>query len=516
MSNTWGPVPLLTDQSSSFSAGSVNPSISALATRTDLLKARMDGFDGTASVGLMYRDTGLPSSDIKKGTIVSYDPDTATYAPASAEWSYSASVDGKLQPSGVSYVAGILLTDVDPADGEAFILCNGVISNHSMVSYLSADGAGDYYLTAGGLASKNPPAGSPRVYCYTKTASGKIIFKPQAPEYGGHTHDKFSLTNQWSTVASGMVPASLANKYAETAKCFKYTVDRIANPALYSILDGQSTNLTMCKNGVILGYDCWSFENSSIFVAVDIGPSDVMELFAISPIVGTSSAITDIVSESSLIKLEKARGVAYLSVDTESEVSVPASGTAVVGLDQNGIRTAPVVSSLHPGLGTTIGQHVDNAGNPVPGAFDIHSDTTLNSSLELNVTNLNGVIFGSTSSSIGYVFPAGTLASLDGSVRIPYSAGRIGARLNILINGRVSALDEFVADIVEYNPVNLTKADRSISTNQSNVVIGSTLSSLSVDLGAIGSDTLVAVKLQSNQTTSVEVLSVSLKLYTTQ
>lgn len=516
MSTAWGPVPLLNDYSSSFSAGSLNPSISALTNRTDLLKERLDGFDGTASVGLLYRDIGLSASDIHKGTLVSYDPAGGTYIPASAEWDYTNSEGEKLVPKTNSYVAGVLLTDVDPVDGSALIMCNGIISNTTLVNYLSPNGVGDYYLTVNGNASKTVPADSPRVYCYTRTASGKIVFKPQTPEYGGHTHDTYILNGSWTSVPAGSVPAAILNRYTSTSKCFKYNITRAATPGLYSILNSSNTSITISKNGEILDRGYWCFESNSIFIAENITSTDRVELFAISPITGVRSAVVDIVSETGLINLETARGVAYLAINSDSIVSSEPTGSAIVGFDSDNILTAPVVSEIHPGLGMSITPHIDPNGRPISGSFDIHNNSVLSSSIELNVSNLNGVIFGSTSSDIGYLFPAGITASLSGTVRVPYSAGRIGARFNILVNGRPTSLDIFNIRLTEYDQTNLTKSVKSASVDYSDMRSGTDISQLSADLGGVAGGSLLSVNLQSTQNTAVEVLSVSLELYNTQ
>lgn len=515
MSGNWVDVPQLVDGLSTFTAGSINPSISALVNRTDELKSRLDGIGGISAVGLCYRDTGLTGSGIARGTIVCYDKESGEYIPAAAQWDYSDTDAGKLIPSNSSYVIGVLVSDVDQYTGEGSILCNGTINSASLIDVLASEGPGDYYLTSNGNASLTPPERQPRIYCYTRTASGKLIFNPQSPEYGGHTHDKYRLNSGWQSVTGSAVPSAIRARYAVTSKCFKLTVTENNYPGLAASMDAVGSDMTLCLNGLILSANSWCIVSNEIFIAESVEASDSVELFLISPILGNRTTITDIKSDSDLFSFDVARGTAYLYINQESVHSTEPSGVAVAGIDNSGVAMVSVVNEIHPGLGISITPRTKSDGSTVPGSFDITANTALRTKLELNITNLNGVIFGGSSSGIGYIFPQGVRASMSGYVRTPYSDARIGARLHILAETLGTSIDTFEITGKSYDSTSLTSTSIRENTVLASAGSGG-LTDISVDLGEVGSDTLLSLSLSATQNTAVEVLSVSLELYNTQ
>lgn len=521
MGNIWDShIPRIVNGVTSFSETDINPIIDAIEERTSALKTSIDGLNGQC--GYIATLSGF-SSDCRKGTIVALDSD-GIYKPATAAWS----ADGldALAPSPLARIVGVLLEDVS-SSGNAAVLCDGWINDPELIAILTKNaGTGTYYLTSNGAADITPPKLGVIVPCFTYVDGGYsaisrcLIFRPQAPEYNGHTHNTYKVTGTWTTgLIEAEVPESILEAFKASGNASKLAIS--ANPELQYVVGSNSDHLVLVKNGLIMPPDSWCISGGYIYVAVSIMDSDTIYVGAIYPLVGTSPIVRSIESSNKLLEVYNRGGDITLALNTTPASDNDVTGYAVSTITSDGISTAPVVNRIYPGVAVTISNRRDEYNNIIPGSFEIHSTAALEKQLDFNITNLNGVLLGTDAEMVSYVFPA-VDASLCGTIRVPkFNATAVNCRINILARGNGSSIDDFVAKISSNTmpgiggsaplaAVASTTIDGVSGTSANNIY------RLSAELpaGMIKSDDFVSITLSSNQSSSVSVLTVSLELFT--
>ena len=443
------------DGISTFSANSLNPIIDALTVRTSFLKNSLDYLNG--SRGLIYTDTGF-SPEVSVGTILAWDSASKLYIPARPAFSNVVRADGSVAPAESSYVVGVLISEIS-SDGFGNILANGWIDgNNALISSILGDvdaPKGAYYLDAdnpgrvclAGDRNVNIP-----IYCLSYTGdSGTLVFNPRSPEYTGHSHGSAQLPAEgWVSVDKLEVPEHL--QVSGTAFS-RFDIDPTS--AAGSIVSSGMSNSVLVKNGVMVSTEDWclSEDNLRIYTAFAVLPSDDIKLFMISPLHGIDPVVhsVTVARNENILSIDNVNGniVLKTNFNTEGVANEELSGTAVVGINSaSGVATGPVVHKLSAGVGIDLSLAEDINGNKVPGCYVVSSANACAEHRDMQVLNLDGVLFGTDTDGVSFKFPEAIRSSLFGYFRLPhFEAGKFSAKLNIVLRGTGNSIPSGECDI---------------------------------------------------------------------
>lgn len=510
---TWPEtVGLIVDGISTFSADSLNPIINALATRTAFLKNSLDNLNG--SCGLLYTDTGF-SPEVSVGTILAWDSEAKLYIPARPAFSDIVRADGSVAPAESSYVVGVLISEIS-SDGFGTILANGWIDgNNALISSILGDvdaPKGAYYLDAdnpgrvclGGAKDINVPT-----YCLSYTGdSGTLIFNPRAPEYTGHSHHKYTLSNDGWEVYS-ILP------YRD-----KFTSD---DPVFISMLKNSNLdNLTLTKNGAIVSANSWTvdLDNNSILTTFDVLDFDELVLHSISPLNGLDPLVHSIKVEKDNVLLTASSSNGNVELATNFEpTDTELKGTAISAIKESGVINCPVVHSISAGPGAVLSNAIDETGNAVPGSYVISSSAVCANQIDMQISNLDGVLFGTDVNKVCYVFPTNHTSSLFGSFRIPhFTGGKFEVKLNLVVRGNGDSIPGFD---VYYEKIQFPEDGGSVkaltgTVTNTNAIAGTSTGNYyrtSATLGYVISDELLSCKLSmEGSAKAVQLISASIEL----
>ena len=528
-------VDTIVDGVSKFNADCINPIINALKARTEYLKGTVDNLNNS-NCGLVFTDYGFSPEVVSKGkgSILAWDG--SQYILASAKFDTNFRDNGSMAPADSSYVIGILLTEVDNS-GYGTILAHGWSSDPELISIVTGGHSlrevephtGAYYLADNGSAVCGEAVDfSLPVYCFTYTGTDKLIVNPRVPEFTGHSHGKFMFErSKWVPISEAELPDKVKEHIGNSGTTFyTYNASDDDTGVLTDILRPCVPEKAMLTNdGVAMNSDDWYFTDTAVYVAFSVSVSREIVLYTIAPLIGVEPMVHSLVFSggSKLFSVTNSDGnVAITFNDTGTPLS-GYPGTAVGSItNNNGVQTVPVVHALGAGAGVDITSAKDEAGNSVPGVYVIHSADRSRSQIDMNVCNLDGVLFGVDKFRVSYKFPSGVTSSLYGTFRIPHFSGaaKYVGKLNIIVQGSGTSIESATATVT---PIYMPTAEE-----PSNAMIGQsfTLNSISttqeqkyyivsVELteGICISDALVHCKLTFDKPAqAVTVLGISIQL----
>lgn len=511
------PLPRIVDGQTTFSAADMNPIIDAIEDALSTIKSHVDQ---TGYCGYIAELSGF-STSCTKGTIIALGGEDGTiYVPAEARWSEVVDSGGSLIPAKESIIVGVLLADPDSSN-RAPVLCSGWLDDPATIVAMVGPtaSAGIYYLNTAGKASTTPAATGVVIPCFTYLAAGagsrgKLIFNPSAPEFQSHSHDLLRLTGVWEQIN----PADLPDQLNATSSASRLNVSG-NNQAILDLVRRGSNKLTLYKNGIVVSNDDWCIVDEFIYVAFSVVASDRFDLAAVVPNTGITPYIDSVTSNANILDIHSLGGDVFVDFKPELLSNQNFTANTITELSSSGIKTAPVVHQIYPGAGITIGAHRNN-GVVIPGCYDIHNEALFSSQIDLNITNLNGVLLSNDEELVCYTFPAGVTASMFGSTRIPKLSGSVKCRLNVMAKGNGSTLPDMTGVVkiqampTVNNPAGATAALSHTVSGQSNTSIDAVYLLSCADIGYVSGDSIVSVKLQANNpATAVHVLAVSLELY---
>ena len=512
-------LPRVVDGKTTFSAADMNPIIEAVEDKLSSIKNYVDQ---VGYCGYIAELSGF-SSTCAKGTIIALGGEDGTiYVPAEACWSKAVDGGGSLVPATESIVIGVLLTDPD-SSGKASVLCAGWVDDPAIISAMVGTSAssGLYYLNDNGKAATKPSDTGVVVPCFTYLASGagtqgKLIFNPGPPEFQSHSHDLFRLRGTWEQITAADLPDQLVG--TDGASKLSITDN---NPALISLLKIGAKKIALYKNGVVVNGESWCISDDFIYVAFNAIDSDIFDIAAVVPNTGITPYISSITSNANVLDIHSLGGDVFIDFKPEIKSTQNFTANTITELTGGGVSTAPVVHQIFPGAGITVGAHKDIDGNVIPGCYDVHNEALFSSQLDLNITNLNGVLLGNEEGLVSYVYPAGVVSSIYGGTRIPKIAGPVKAKINVVAKGNGYSIPDMTATIkiqsmptVE-EPAALYNTRSHTVAGQSNTAIDKAYLLTCDDIGYVTGDAIISIKLQAERPqAAVQVLAVSLELYT--
>lgn len=450
MSFEWSnSVNLIKDGVSRFCGDDLNPIIEALDNRTLFLKNHLDHLQNS-NCGLVYTDTGFDETVMAfgKGAVLAWDAVKGTYTLASAEFDTNVREDGSMTPADKSYVIGILITNIDNA-GYGTILAHGWSSDEELISIVtggmslheSSPATGAYYLGRDGKAVRGEALDFQLpVYCFTYTGTGKLVVNPRVPEFTGHSHGKFIFDDRW--VKTDDLPTAVEEVIGDSGNVFyKYEATQDSSGNLTYMLNSVVRAKALLTNdGVALNSNDWAFTKDAVYVAFDVTNSSEIILYTIAPLIGVEPLVkaVEVVGDSKLLDVTNSYGVAKLHFNDSTTERAEYTGTAVGEItNKGGVKTTPVVHALGAGAGIDITHAMDAVGNDVPGAYIIHSTDHSRNQIDMNICNLDGVLFGTDTDRVSYKFPAGVTSSMYGTFRAPHfhAGSSYAGRINLIVKG---------------------------------------------------------------------------------
>ena len=386
------------------------------------------------------------SADCKLGTLLAIDAD-GTYIPAIAAWSGSVGRNGCSIPALSSYVIGVLVSDV--AAGSGLILCDGVITDPDIVSAMIPasveDDTGAYYLSTqtAGLAKRGPDSESDIVtYCFshrrennsptpTDKTSGNmtrtIIFRPTAPEYAGHSHHCVEFSSEWQHF---MIDTD-ANAYGSVTKI------STASEA-GKLLELSASSVELLQNGTQLPRDRWDYrlhKDDTYEITlnrVTVIADDKFMLCGTTPFTAREPIVRGLrygKTSEGLFKFSGLYGQLEMSINTNTVTPDQFTGTAVLSLTDDGMKTGPVVQEVVAGPGISV-------ASKTPGRLVISNESISQTYLDMQVCNLDGVILGSGDIFTSFVFPKDVTSRLYGTLRVPhFGDSTMTGKIRLLVRG---------------------------------------------------------------------------------
>lgn len=537
MSYQWSNIiPRIIDGVTRFGASGLNPILDALENRTLYLKTHLERLENS-NCGLVYTDRGFSPEVVAKGkgTILAWDAKKSQYIPASAKFDTNIREDGSVAPADSSYVIGILITDV--VDGYGTILAHGWSSDLELISIVTGGKSsvedptglnGAYYLYDDGEARKGEAADFDLpVYCFTYTGTGKLIVNPRVPEFTGHSHSKFIFTNNWEKVGLVDLPTSVADAIGDSGEVFcKYSVDLDDTGSLKRmLLECVSSKAMLTNDGVAVNSTDWAFTKDAVYVAFDTTVSSEIVLYTIAPLIGVEPLVRtlSVVGDSKIIQTNRDSGYVSLMFNDNTTALDSYTGSAIGAISNgDGIQTTPVVHTLGAGIGIHITHAVDAQGRDVPGVFVIHSTDRSCNQIDMNVCNLDGVLFGTDIDKVSYKFSAGMTSSLYGVFRVPRhdSNTQYTGKINVIVKGNGGTVSDGTVAVTTIpmpssdNPVTAyTNAEYTLTGLTSSALEKYYLLTVPLATGSCPSDALLNCKLTfESPDAPVTVVGISLQL----
>lgn len=489
MSFEWSElVSRVVDGVTRFCGNDINPIIDALDKRTLYLKNHLNNLENS-NCGLVFSDCGFSPEVVAKGrgSILAWDG--SQYILASAKFDTNFRDNGSMAPADSSYVIGILITDIDSL-GYGTILAHGWTSDAELISIVTNGHSlrepeprtGAYYLADNGTAvcgeavDFNLP-----VYCFTYTGTDKLIVNPRVPEFTGHSHGKFLFDPaKWAQIAEADLPDTVKEHIGNSGTTFYvYKASDDSTGTLARLLQPCVPDKAVLTNdGVAMNYDDWYFTDTAVYVAFSVSISREIVLYTIAPLIGVEPMVHSIVFAEGgrLFSVTNSDGNVAVTFNDTCTPLDSYTGIAVGSItNNNGVQSVPVVHTLGAGAGIDITQAEDDAGNGVPGVYVIHSSDRSRNQIDMNVCNLDGVLFGVDKLRVSYKFPSGVTSSLYGTFRIPHFSGvaKYVGKLNVIVQGSGNSIEAATAT--------LTPVHMPTSEEPSNAIIGQafTLDSIS-------------------------------------
>lgn len=508
-------VPRVQNGITRWSAEDLNPIINALDSNINQVASAMDTMAGDA--GYIFTDTGF-SADCKKGMLIAYDAETARYIPAAAAWSADRAANGGLIAADSAYVVGMLMTDIDD-NRNGVIMAAGWTTNQEIIGLAVPEGVpGRYYLSVDGKATLLSSGASSilPVYCFYYTATGKLILNPQRPDVSNHAHTSYSL----NPALWGAVGSSDATDLPSTAK---YVYNTAADANLSTLLNTYQSGQSLVYNGQEVAKDQWGITATGYIymnvVGEDGAPSvlhTITPFFGVEPIVRAIG----IADGNRVLSAAELAGTVMLDCSFSQNGGVGNSATAVVGIDNTGIRVGSVVSALEAGPGIELAQMQDSAGNSVPGGLTISSTSVSETLLDMVIVNANGVGLGGGPNQASIVFPSGQTSSALLAFRVPaHTVSNLQGVLNAWVYGNGGIINAFSANVTIMTPptTDTPAAVPSASAVSVNAINGTDTAHIynmeSAAFGPLPGNAMVYVELiATNPTTSVAVASVGIRL----
>lgn len=401
--------------------------------------------------GLIYTDiAALDSAIIENlaeytGRLLAWDSQSNKYILANASWEASETAgdsDFRLVPADSSYVIGALVgtQETEATDGaktfQITILSHGWTADADLIHKLTGGSAvtGPYYLTTEGRAVPKIDGIKLElpVYCFTYTSTGKVIFNPRVPERYGHNHGAYDLAVEDFDINGLYTPSN--NSQVTTAL--------------------NSNQVYLFKNGELLtaGME-YTLTAGTLKLATPPVTGDVIKLFTVSPTIGFEPlvrSVTVATDSENLLEVTTDRGDVELSfkgtADTENRDKL--TGVAVLDL-ANGVTTGPVVQQIVAGAGVSVAPVKDAEGAEVNGTYQVSANNGIFDHRDMQVCNLDGVLFGVDDTKVSYKFPAGVESSLYGTFRLPHFAASASysVELHLIVAGATGTVSGLSAEV---------------------------------------------------------------------
>ncbi len=404
MSNIWpNDVPLVEDGKTTFSAADMNPIINALVARTNYLK-NVSHVTG-AKNGYSITDIGF-TADCTQGTLVYYNPEEGKYYPAKALWDSANTDNNGLRAGMESYVKGVVITPI-AADTTATILCEGWLADDSLCTKLiPSKQAGNYYLTENGELSQVPSKNVPVVFCCTYTTSGKLYISPKEPQVFGHSHAGVTVAG------TSFTQPQAAMNVPDTAKA---VYDLTTDNALRSLLTASKDSALLIGNGILLNKGTWGFTDVYLYTNFAVHADDVYTVYGVTPILGDLSIVRNVRVEptNKLLTASVYNNVVQLNTTFPTITTTDMSAQCVTNVTNNGISYGPVIHELTAGAGVNLYR------NNQPGSFTIAASAAVDTFIDLNLVNADGVLLGGDTTGVYMTFPTGQTSAIVGTLRIP-------------------------------------------------------------------------------------------------
>lgn len=516
-------VPNIEDGITTFSANDVNPIIQSLTTRTDWLRDKLNNLTG--SFGFSFTDEGFDSS-CKKGMLIAQDPETKKYYPAEASWSNIVRADGSIVPSWKANVIGVLLTDVissNNADDRSFgsIQVFGCIADLEIVDILAPNRIVDsYYLDTNGAATAGIENKHLPVWCFSYLASGKIFLSPKSPEYGSHSHNYINInSNLWK-------PVSTVNAALPSDAKMVIDVSDEGNEALNSVIKANPNHLCLVKNGQEVLKSQWGITEdlNILYLKFYLTEGDELSLHAITPLTADEPLVRSIQTtrDNNLLKIDSVGGNVFLGLNIENIEKNTYTGYGVTALDEEGLKLGPIIQGIKAGAGIDVKSYRDKDPT-VKGIVEISNSQYKNTLIDMNLCNLNGVLVGTTINEVSYIFPAGVMSSLTGTIRIPHFIDNNDqtGELVLVFQGNGQSISGLEASIlIQATPLKNSSAPITapvvhkvpqVSGSDTDSCYCSTIS-LGGDKQTLYSDGLLICTLISTGNSEIKLLSASLRL----
>jgi hypothetical protein len=412
---SWKNIPLIKDGQSTFSESDINPIITGLVERTDILKEQIVNESVLNGVG--FTDVGLDNCE--KGQFVTYSKTTKSYMPARALWDSTAS---NIPPE--SCVIGLLISDV--VDGQGTILMSGIIRNASLINLITDNinpVSGEYYLssiTAGKVTSDINTVAFP-IHCGSLTSTGCFVLGIQVPDFRTHYHTCYTLLNTaWKPVSESLI---------DVPSNALYFYDPAADSTISTILKALIAGTALILNHqCLIEYRDYIIQDGYIWLLKDFGPIVDSALYATNPFVGVIPWVNDITvaENNNILRVNKLGTTAVIDTDfTKKQHSN--TGKAVANISNAGIVECNVLHEITAGSGITI-ENVES------GVKRISADSVSTQILEFNILNGNGIILGGNDISL-LKFPADRKSSVNGIVKVPLNISESSAKLFMYIEG---------------------------------------------------------------------------------
>jgi hypothetical protein len=320
-------------------------------------------------------------------------------------------IDNRVEPAPSAYIAGVLLSKT--VDGTGTLLLQGAITDNTLIQTLTGSNAplpGEYYLAANGILQQGVDPNYLPVFCGTLVNANLFIVNPKAPEFYGHSHTLHLLEGSWADDDS-------ANGYEYDPT----NEDTVAVKILNAV---PVAGIAVLKNGSLLlaGVDYDIIDNKLYLVTA---PGDaVYQISPINRLVATDPEIRALApaDNNTIIRLSKVFGTTYIDTVFDTTESTVTTGRALTSISASGVITGPVIQELTAGPGISISPAVN-------GKCSVTNTGNISPYIDLQAINASNVLVGVSADDALFTFPAGTVSTLTGMVRLPESMNGRGFRV---------------------------------------------------------------------------------------
>lgn len=511
------PVPKIKNGVTQWSAEGLNPIFSALENNIDKVAEALDNVTGDA--GYIFTDTGF-SADCKKGMLIAYDRTLDRYVPAAAVWGNEVAPNGGLMAADSAFVVGLLMTDIDTSKN-GVILAAGWTTNEEIIDLaVPQKQPGRYYLSVDGkavpLAADSASPSILPVYCFSYTATGKLILNPKLPEVSGHAHTSYELAPSLWGPASGSAATDLPSSA-------QYVYNTPEDTELSMLLNAYITGKSLVWGGAELSADQWGITESGYIYLTFTGEAGTKSiLHTITPFFGTEPIVraVGVANGNTVLTSKLLAGTVVLDTKFNTLTITDKSALAVTDISRTGIKKGPVVTSVQPGLGIKIETQEDAEGVAVPGGVVVHSTAVADTLLDMILLNANNVAIGAGPNQASLVFPSGQISSVLLGFRVPmHSVENQRGVIEAWVFGTGAAINTFTASVTVMpepaadTPIAIPTAQTVNMTPVSSTDTTHIYQMQSADFGPLPGNALVYVELTaSSPAASTAIASIGIKL----